>query len=186
MIAMGGHRRGRTIMAVTTDPLSAAETAEAVRTGAVGALATLDAAFDRVGDLDPSLHSFTSLLRADGRAAVRSQQGGEGVQRGVEVAHPVESRVEGGQRADGTGAYGLGGLGGGEGVGGHGHDRTTPAVSAHGDHHGGRPRSAGSLGRYRRSRMHDRARRPAGPSFHTRTEWNARAIPSSATSRSRA
>ncbi|MBB1019323.1 amidase, partial [Dietzia sp. DQ11-71] len=47
MIAMGGHRRGRTIMAVTTDPLSAAETAEAVRTGAVGALATLDAAFDR-------------------------------------------------------------------------------------------------------------------------------------------
>ncbi|SMO53535.1 amidase [Dietzia kunjamensis subsp. schimae] len=69
MIAMGGHRRGRTIMAVTTDPLSAAETAEAVRTGAVGALATLDAAFDRVGDLDPSLHAFTSLLRADGRAA---------------------------------------------------------------------------------------------------------------------
>ncbi len=56
-------------MAVTTDPLSAAETAEAVRTGAVGALATLDAAFDRVGDLDPSLHAFTSLLRADGRAA---------------------------------------------------------------------------------------------------------------------
>src|SRR5690606_14135206 len=84
-----------------------------------------------------------------GGATIRSQQGGEGAQRRIEVGHPAERRVEGGQRADAAGAYGLGGLGGGEGVGGHGHDRTTVTVSAHGDHHGGRPRPAGSLGRYR-------------------------------------
>ena len=69
MIAMGGHRRRRTIVVVTTDPLSAAETAEAVRAGAVGAQATLDAAFDRVHDLDPALRAFTTQLRSDGRAA---------------------------------------------------------------------------------------------------------------------
>lgn len=56
-------------MAVTTDPLSASETADAVRTGALGALETLDAAFDRVADLDPNLRAFTTLLRADGRSA---------------------------------------------------------------------------------------------------------------------
>lgn len=54
---------------MTTDLLSASETADAVRTGAVGALETLDAAFDRVADLDPSLRAFTTLLRADGRSA---------------------------------------------------------------------------------------------------------------------
>lgn len=56
-------------MAVTTDPLSASETAHAVRTGALGALQTLDAAFDRVADLDPTLRAFTTVLRADGRSA---------------------------------------------------------------------------------------------------------------------
>ena len=56
-------------MAVTTHPLSASETADAVRTGELGALETLDAAFDRVADLDPSLRAFTTILRADGRSA---------------------------------------------------------------------------------------------------------------------
>ena len=69
MIATGAHPRRRTIGAVTTDPSSATATAEAVRTGATGALETLDAAFDRVDDLNPSLRAFTTLLRADGRAA---------------------------------------------------------------------------------------------------------------------
>lgn len=54
---------------MTTAPLSAIETAEAVRAGARGALDTLDAALDRIDDLDPALHAFTTLLRADGRSA---------------------------------------------------------------------------------------------------------------------
>lgn len=33
------------------------------------ALESLDAAFDRIAELDPSLHAFTMLLRADGRSA---------------------------------------------------------------------------------------------------------------------
>lgn len=79
MIAQGGHPcpasqdgrpvRRRTIVAVTTDPLSASEIADAVRTGAAGAWETLDEALVRVADRDPSLRAFTTLLRADGRSA---------------------------------------------------------------------------------------------------------------------
>lgn len=58
----------RTIVSVTTPPLSAARTAEAVHSGACGALESLDAAFERVADLDPALRAFTTLLRADGRS----------------------------------------------------------------------------------------------------------------------
>ena len=54
---------------MTTSPLTAAGTAAAVHSGAGGALESLDAALDRVADLDPALHAFTTLLRADGRAA---------------------------------------------------------------------------------------------------------------------
>lgn len=56
-------------MAVTTDPLTAVQTAQAVRSGTLGALESLDTAFGRVADRDPSLRAFTTLLRADGRAA---------------------------------------------------------------------------------------------------------------------
>ena len=61
-------------MAVTTDPLSAAETAEAVRTGAVGALALAfadrhgpDCTFEVVGvDLDESaLAAARALMDTD-------------------------------------------------------------------------------------------------------------------------
>ncbi len=53
---------------MTTHALSAARTAAAVQSGA-GALESLDAAFGRIAELDPSLHAFTTLLRADGRSA---------------------------------------------------------------------------------------------------------------------
>ncbi len=56
-------------MTVTTPPLSAARTADAVRDGSGGALELLDAAFDRIADKDSSIRAFTTLLRADGRAA---------------------------------------------------------------------------------------------------------------------
>ncbi|MFD2394644.1 hypothetical protein ACFSSF_13845 [Dietzia aerolata] len=54
---------------MTTDQLSAIDIAEAVHTGSIGALETLDATFDRVADLDPSIRAFTTVLRADGRSA---------------------------------------------------------------------------------------------------------------------
>ncbi|WP_010540145.1 amidase [Dietzia alimentaria] len=54
---------------MTTDPLTAIETAEKVRAGAIRASATLDAAVERVADLDPTLRAFTSLLHAESRAA---------------------------------------------------------------------------------------------------------------------
>src|SRR5699024_6583800 len=56
-------------MTVTTPPLSAARTAAAVRARSGGALELLDAAFDRIADKDSSIRAFTTLLRADGRAA---------------------------------------------------------------------------------------------------------------------
>ncbi len=56
-------------MAVTTEPSSATAIAEAVRTGALGARETLDAAFDRVAGLDPTVRAFAALLQTDGRAA---------------------------------------------------------------------------------------------------------------------
>lgn len=59
----------RTIKSVNTPLLSAARTADEVRIGARGALETLDGAFDRITDRDPSIRAFTTLLRADARAA---------------------------------------------------------------------------------------------------------------------
>lgn len=54
---------------MTTPPLSAARTVQAVHAGTRGALETLDAALDRVADRDQSIRAFTTLLRADARAA---------------------------------------------------------------------------------------------------------------------
>lgn len=59
----------RTIVPVTTPPLTAARTAESVHSGTSGAVEMLDAAFVKVADLDPGLRAFITLLRADGRAA---------------------------------------------------------------------------------------------------------------------
>lgn len=56
-------------MAVTSPLPTAIDTADAVRSGELGALEALDAAIDRITDADPTLHAFTSILRADGRAA---------------------------------------------------------------------------------------------------------------------
>src|SRR5699024_7489996 len=110
-----------------------------------------------------------------GGPAVGPQQGGEGAQARVEVGDPVEGGVEGLQGADRAGADGVGGLGGGEEIGGHGPDRTTTGcgpvrarrspLSALGDHLGRVSVLAGSLGRHRRSRSSHRVRRPAGPCF---------------------
>ena len=54
---------------MTTDALTATATAESVRSGAHGALETLDAALARVAAIDSSLRAFTTPLTADGRAA---------------------------------------------------------------------------------------------------------------------
>lgn len=72
---MGALGRRRTIEAVNTPPLSATRIADEVRAGTKGALETLDDAFDRIIDRDSSIRAFTTLLRADGRAAAARVDG---------------------------------------------------------------------------------------------------------------
>ncbi len=57
-------------MAVTTAPLSAAATAHAVRAGEITAHEATTAALEMIADKDRNLRAFTSLLRADAKAAV--------------------------------------------------------------------------------------------------------------------
>lgn len=60
---------------MNTPPLSAALTAAEVHTGARGALETLDGAYARIADRDPSIRAFISLLRADARSAAARVDG---------------------------------------------------------------------------------------------------------------
>lgn len=73
--------RRRTMQAVTTPPLSAARTAEAVHAGTRGAGEVLDAAYDRIADRDRSIRAFTRFLRADGKAAATRVDGLDEVRR---------------------------------------------------------------------------------------------------------